>query len=126
MRGRVPMRPVWLNALLAGLLALAAVVAPAQHGRAVLARAAAEAAQASPGHNGHSAPAEGHDRHLAAPACFACVIMAAPGLPALAFVHADRAACAVVVDPGGRALAPARGVAWAPHRARAPPSGFPA
>lgn len=130
----------WLYGLLAGLLAVAATIAPAQHERMVLGRAALAlaAAESEPGPGacgmraGHGerhaagAPAEGGSDHLAAPSCFACLLMGAPGLPGVAVaVLAARARPAPAP-----ALAPrpvrAAARAWAPHRPRGPPASLPA
>ncbi|WP_299134424.1 hypothetical protein [uncultured Amaricoccus sp.] len=99
----------WLNGVLAALIAVAAVIAPAQHermmlGRAVAALAAAAEVAAPPHGHGDQARrgaegAGGHD-HLAAPACFACLLMGAPGLPAVAFAgvakYPARVKCALL------------------------------
>ena len=124
---KVPLpRRVWLNGLLAGLFALAAVAAPALHGRAVVERATAHSTlhegQAHT-HGDHSAPADGNRGHQAGPACFACVIMSAPGLPSAPRGEAARVGTAFAADLDARGALPRRGVAWAPQRARAPPSG---
>ena len=125
----------WLNGVLAALIAVAAVIAPAQHermmlGRAVAALAAAAEVAAPPHGHGDQARrgaegAGGHD-HLAAPACFACLLMGAPGLPAVAFAGvADRAPPDAVTPAAPRPVR-AGALAWAPHSPRAPPAFLPA
>jgi hypothetical protein len=87
--------------LLAGLFALAIVPAPAEHARAVVERAAFAIAYAMPDGTlpelcaDHGGSADGHDRHLPRPACYACVLMAAPGLQAPPFALAARVVTAV-------------------------------
>jgi len=119
----------WLTGGLALLVALTLGAAPAQHARAVLARASEAVAVAEAGsahHHRHDAPASEHDRHLLAPACLACVLMAAPGLPAGPSMAVGR------VAPVGAALLPRSaiptrpGTARSPQRARAPPFSVPA
>ena len=124
----------WLHGLLAALLALAATVAPAEHGRMMLGRAAAALAMA-PGpsvqrdhgpHVGHDAPAGGAHTHFSAPTCLACVLMGAPGLPAAGF--AVRPPRLTPTLPSQRVQAPCilATLAWAPHSPRAPPVRRPA
>jgi hypothetical protein len=117
---------VWLNGLLAGLLVLAAVAAPALHGRAVVERATAHSTLhegQGHAHADHGAPADGNRGHQAAPACFACVVMSAPGLPSAPRVEVARVGPAFAADFGARGTLPKREVARGPQRARAPPSG---
>lgn len=114
----------WLPGLLAGLLALAAIVAPAQHGRMALGRAVAALAMvdAHGPHAGHGAPAKSQHEHLAAPACLACVLVAAPGLPAAAFAGMARLAVPEAGAPVPH-TAPAVGrPARSARYARAPPA----
>lgn len=129
----------WLNGLVAGLLLVATLVAPAQHERMLLGRAVAALAATSPQgaavahhmHARHGDPADrgapagdGHD-HIGAPACFACLLMGAPGLPAAAF-----AGLAARVLPAPAPVVARRpflvaALAWAPHRPRGPPASLP-
>lgn len=114
----------WLHGLLAGLLALAAIAAPAQHERMMLGRAVAEPATAH-GHGthaGHGAPAGGHHEHLATPACFACVLMAAPGLPTAPFAGLVRFAAPEAARPEAHVPAAVPGTARSARHARAPPA----
>jgi hypothetical protein len=117
----------WLTGALAGLFVLAVVQAPAQHARVVAERAAFSAAHAMPHGTSsgihHDEASDGHGRHMLTPACFACVIMAAPGLPVASSAQASRIGVAARVVDFGEAVAP-REVGWAPQRARAPPAGF--
>ncbi|MBP7242963.1 hypothetical protein [Amaricoccus sp.] len=123
----------WLTGLIAGLFALAIVQAPGQHARAMAARTAFIAAYAMPdgavpeicpGHAlGDGGPADGHGRHLSAPACLACVLVAAPGLAPAAFPAAGRRGAPVAAAPCEVGPVAVHEVAWAPHRARAPPAG---
>ena len=124
MKAPLPHR-IWLNGLLAGLFALAAVAAPALHGRAVLERATAHSLHEGQGHAhaDHGAPADGNRGHQAAPACFACVIMSAPGLPSAPRVEVARVGPAFAANLEACGALPKRGVARGPQRARAPPSG---
>ena len=119
---------LWLNALLAGLFALAVVAAPAEHARSVVARAGLNTAHpmpdgAMPGtHGGHAGHAGGHGEHLNLPACFACILMAAPGLPVPA---GGLPTCPTDKAPAesfeGRSLVTARATEWRPCHPRAPP-----
>lgn len=116
----------WLAGLLAGLLALAAVVAPAQHNRMMLQREAAMSGAVAAMQAGHAhhpqAPAGGQHEHVAAPACFACMLVAAPGLPTAAFAGLARSVTSDAAEPGPQA-APAVGrTARSPQHARAPPA----
>lgn len=124
------LRRGWLAGLLLSLFALPIADAPAQHARAVLARSAVALALAEPGalhaHTGPEAPADGHREHQAAAACFACILMAAPGLLAPPSAQAARSVAAVPLRLERHDSNPTHGSAWAPNRARAPPSGFPA
>ena len=115
----------WLTGLLAGLVALALVQAPAEHTRAVLGQAQADAMHAAMPHgmHGHGKPAERHDQHHFMPACMACVLMGAPGTdghadtvdrPTLPSLRAEVAAEAAAASPR---------IAGAPQRARAPAAG---
>lgn len=124
----------WLNGLLAGLFALAILPVPGQHARATVERIAFIAAYAMPdgtlpeicsGH-GHpqDRPADGHGQHPPIPDCLACVLMAAPGLAASPFLLPTPAVAPVDAGSGEIDAGPARGFAWPPHRARAPPAGF--
>lgn len=115
----------WLHGLLAGLVALAAIVAPVQHERMMFGRAAAALAAAD-AHAAHGAgtPDHGHHEHFGASACFACVLMAAPGLPPVVFAGiASPSARAVVSRRISRARV-RRAVPRAAHRPRAPPAAI--
>lgn len=129
-RIRRPAGRPWAVAMLALLLTLTLEAAPAQHARAVLARASQVVAEAGVPHHGHTMPLGDHDRthdqHLSAPACLACVLMAAPGLLAGPSSPPARIAAAEAAFLA-HAPAPARaGALWAPQRARAPPNPLPA
>jgi hypothetical protein len=113
--------------LLTGLFAFGIVVAPTTHARAVIEKALFVAAYAMPDGTlphicGSSEPVEDHGHDRLAPACLACVIMAAPGLPDVPLAVADRVEPAGVApelhghDVGGR-----QGD-WARQPARAPPA----
>ena len=127
-RPRWPARRSWVLGILALLLTLTLGAAPAEHARMVLARAAA-VAEAGAAHHAHGMPAGeqggAHDRHLLAPACLACVLMAAPGLPAGPSATPERVAVveAVLLPFGPASGHP--GAAWTPTRARAPPLVLP-
>lgn len=118
-----------LAALLTGLFALAIVVAPTAHARAVIGKALFVAAYAMPdgtlpdicGHAG--APVEHHGQHRSAPACLACIIMAAPGLPDVPPAIAGRVMPAGVAPALHDRTVEGRQVAWARQPARAPPAG---
>lgn len=118
----------WLTGVLVLLLALTLGEAPAQHARTVLARAseAVAVAQIGAGDHGHGKPASEHHGHLLAPACFACVLMAAPGLPANPSVAIGRVVVAEAAFQSRSAIPARPGTAWSPQRARAPPSDLPA
>jgi hypothetical protein len=117
-----------LLALFAGLFALAMALVPAQHASAVLARAMFVASYAMPHGtlpelcaDGH-ASADDHGQHILAPACMACVVMAAPGLanpPAVLVVRVSPSATAGFHAECSRTVLPS---VWAPSRARAPPA----
>ena len=129
----------WLNGLLAGLLAVAAVLAPAQHERMMLGRAVAALTEAGPGpaaahrmHAGHGdrhgddqrhrTPAGSGHEHRGDPSCFACLLMGAPGLPAVAFAGlAARALPAPALAVAPRSVVVAA-LARASHRPRGPPA----
>ena len=119
----------WLTGLLAGLFALAIVPAPAEHARAVLAQAVFVADYAMPDGtlpdlcSDHGEPVDGHGRHLLEPACFACVIMAAPGLPIPCFIQAARIDAVAAADLRDRESVEALQAAWAARWARGPPGG---
>ena len=115
----------WLTVLLAGLFGLAIVSAPAEHARAVLRQAGTAAMQAESSHDmhGHGKPTGPHDRHQSGPACMACVLVAAPGLPVPAPVAAALTAIAAATAALPEAAAAARKVPWTPQSARAPPAG---
>lgn len=121
---------LWALGILALLLTLTLGAAPAEHARAVLARASAVVVEAGAARHAHGESAGeqdgAHDRHLFAPACLACVLMAAPGLPAGPSATPERIA-AVETALLFHALALAHpGAAWTPARARAPPLALPA
>lgn len=117
-----------LNGLLAGLFALAMVAAPTEHARAVLERAAFAVAYAMPDGtlpelcSDHGEPADGHGQHLFAPACLACVIMAAPGLADRPSVTLNRAETPGRADLRIDDVTHRRQHAWALSHARAPPA----
>lgn len=122
---------LWLNAILAGLFALAIVPAPAEQARAVVERAAFALAYAMPDGTlpelcaDHSGSSEEHSQHLLTPACFVCVLMVTPGLPAPPFAPPAPIATAVAADRHDRNATGLRQVAWALQWARAPPLGLP-
>lgn len=129
----------WLNGLLAGLLAIASVMAPAQHERMMLRRAVTTLALVSeasaPPHHMHGglgaslrrdAPAGGGHDHLALPGCFACLLMGAPGLPGVAFAGLIAPARPVGASPVAARPVMAHALAWAPQSPRAPPASLPA
>jgi hypothetical protein len=119
----------WLTGLVAGLVAWALVQAPAQHARAVLEQARTAAAHADVSHgmshgtHDHGKPAERHDRHQFMPACMACVLMTAPGLPGHTIMADGLIVRSASVEVAGEAVVASRQVPWAPQRARAPPAG---
>lgn len=115
----------WLSGLFAALFVLAIGPAPAEHARAVLQQTVAATMQTDCPHgmHGHGAPAEGHDRHQFMPACMACVLMMAPGLPAPAFTPDRPIAIAVTVDAFPESAVAAQELPWLSRRARAPPAG---
>jgi hypothetical protein len=102
---------------------------PGLHARAVLERAAFAVAYALPDGSlpeicsGHDAEGDGHARHLLAPACLACVLMAAPGHAASSFLVAERPDMPVAAAPQADGFAPGRSLVWTPQSARAPPRG---
>ncbi|WP_297976408.1 hypothetical protein, partial [uncultured Amaricoccus sp.] len=61
--------------------------------------------------------------HPHVPSCFACVVMASPGLASSGFLVAGRIALPVPAALDPPAAAPRRHVAWTPQSARAPPTG---
>lgn len=71
----------------------------------------------------HSALDDRPQHQSGQPDCFACVIVADPGLPALPFAQAARIPLAVAPDPVEPAALLANEIAWSPQRARAPPLG---
>ena len=118
------------KALLAGLFALAMVSAPAEHARAVLGRALFVAAYAMPdgtlpdlcAHEGGTE--DEHGQHVVAPACLACVIMAAPGLADRPPAVPLRSATSAPLEFHAGNVIGWQETAWAPQRARAPPGEF--
>ena len=116
----------WLKGLLAGLFALAMLSAPADQARSVLARAAFTVAYAMPDGalpdicGDHGEPA-GHGEHAGLPACLACILMTAPGLPAPAAVAPARMAAPAAAGLVAPDLPDPPAPAWQPRRARAPP-----
>lgn len=128
----------WLNGVLAGLLALAAILAPAQHERMMLGREIAALAMAPErdapaiathdmgGMHDHRAPASGGHDHLgSAPTCYACLLMAVPGLPPTAFAGLAPRLLPSAVKYRSPRLTVHRPVAWASRHARAPPALIP-
>ncbi len=119
----------WTMGLLAGLFALAIVPAPAEHARAVVERAAFAVAYAMPDGTlpdicGEHDGSTGHEQHLLTPACYACVIMAAPGLVALPLAAATRVATALETVRHDRDTSWLRQFAETSRQARAPPVAF--
>jgi len=122
---RVRLQP-WLTAMLAGLFALVMVAAPTQQAHALIERAAFAVASAMPDGtipdicSGHDRRGEGHDQHLFSPACSACLLMSASGLPTPQSTLA-RVSPALAVDHCIARTASQAQVTWATQRARAPP-----
>ena len=117
-----------LTGLLAGLFVLAILPAPAQHTRALIERAAFALSYALPDGtlpalcSEHGAPSDGHNRHVFAPACFACIIMSAPGLPAPVTNLIRIGGGVALAEYHVRDISAGCQIALASHRARAPPA----
>ena len=124
---RAPIR-FWLSGLLVGLFALATVPAPAQHARAVLERAIFVLAHAMPDGSlpdlcsDNSRSEDGRGQHHFAPACLACVLMAAPGLSVPSWVQPTRLATAAPADISAADAAAPHLPRRSPLRPRAPPA----
>ncbi|HMQ93262.1 MAG TPA: hypothetical protein PKA33_17690 [Amaricoccus sp.] len=117
-----------MQALLAGFFALAIVQAPALNARIVIERTVYALDYALPGgilpelctDVGH--PAHDDEKHILTPACFACVLVAAPGLATAAPGEATRALFATDADFRiGRAIGRPQ-AASAAQLARGPPT----
>lgn len=115
-----------LAVLLTGLFALAIVAAPTLQARAHIERAVFAANYAMPDGTlpticgGHDQPVDQHRHHT--PDCSACVLMASPALsdhsPFVARRLEAPGSARFVLD----VVASGQPIAWAPHRARAPPA----
>jgi hypothetical protein len=120
----------WLTGLLAGLFASAILLAPALQARMLIERATFVVAYGLPDGtlpelcSEHDRQSDGHDRHAATSACSACVIMAAPGLPYPSCLTVASTGPAALAEHVGNDAGPKPQLAWAPQRARAPPSVF--
>lgn len=118
-------RSGWLAQLVATLLLAGAIIAPAQHSRmvrnAVLAQTGHVVALYGSAYYPHSG---GHSHHVVELSCFACLIVAAPGLLARPSGQTQQLGRSSLLPRPLRMGTPIRGRVWPPQRARAPPLPF--